>query len=210
MTSGLSPLAKDGENLSQCHSCGQPIGSEQFCAYCGAPQPSAPADEVQSAPQTTRVLAGFWKRVGAAVIDWLILAVPTVPLFVGPAIMSVARGTEVSFSMWPGIVSTLVSVLYFGFFEGNGGRTPGKMALKLRVLRAETGAAIDLGTGFLRALARVLFFVPAIAPSSFFGIWNIVDPLWMLFDSRNQTLHDKIAKTIVVDEGAQRETVTFQ
>lgn len=80
--------------------------------------------------------------------------------------------------------------LYQWVMLGIWGATLGKMALGIAVRRGEDGRRI----GLMRALGRV-------ASTILLGIVTIpllVSYLWPLWDARNQTLHDKMANTIVV------------
>jgi uncharacterized RDD family membrane protein YckC len=74
---------------------------------------------------------------------------------------------------------------------GSRNQTLGKMALGIAVVDAESRSRIGYARAFRRwlgtAALRALFTVP-----------TIVDHLWPLQDPRNQTLHDKIARSVVV------------
>jgi uncharacterized RDD family membrane protein YckC len=74
---------------------------------------------------------------------------------------------------------------------GSRNQTLGKMALGIAVLDAETRAPI----GYPRAFTR---WVSTAALRALFTIPTIVDHLWPLRDPRNQTLHDKFARSVVV------------
>ena len=80
------------------------------------------------------------------------------------------------------------------------GQTFGKRALGLRVI-ASSGEAARFGTAVVRevvgkqsafGIAILAIFIPAIS-----GL-GLVDYLWPLWDPRNQSVHDKLAKTLVV------------
>jgi uncharacterized RDD family membrane protein YckC len=74
---------------------------------------------------------------------------------------------------------------------GSRNQTLGKMAVGIAVLDAESRSPIGYGRAFTRwistAALRALFTIP-----------TIVDHLWPLRDKRNQTLHDKVARSVVV------------
>jgi uncharacterized RDD family membrane protein YckC len=74
---------------------------------------------------------------------------------------------------------------------GSRNQTLGKMAVGIAVLDAESRSPIGYGRAFTRwistAALRALFTIP-----------TIVDHLWPLRDGRNQTLHDKVARSVVV------------
>jgi uncharacterized RDD family membrane protein YckC len=76
---------------------------------------------------------GMWRRVGAALIDYLLASAA---LALGP-------------------VSLLVICLY-GYFEGTTGQTLGKKALGIYTIRADTGEFIGGATGIGRKLLHFL------------------------------------------------------
>ena len=91
------------------------------------------------------------------------------------------------------------------------GQTPGKQLMSIRVIRAD-GRASGWGWTFLREFGVKGVLVNAVSWLSA-GIGLIVwigDLLWAFWDKDRQTLHDKIMKTVVIDEReylqAQRET----
>jgi uncharacterized RDD family membrane protein YckC len=143
---------------------GQPPGYQPYPNQPYANQPGQP------------VLAGWWYRVGATLIDAIILGIVS-------GILSVA-GTGGR------IVGVLVGVVYYVVLVGGQGRTVGQMAVGTRTLDQKTGNLI----GYPRALLRwVVSFLLGI---TFIG--GIVDILWPLWDDRNQTVHDKAASSVVV------------
>jgi uncharacterized RDD family membrane protein YckC len=74
---------------------------------------------------------------------------------------------------------------------GSRNQTLGKMALGIAVLDAESRSPI----GYPRAFTR---WVSTAALRALFTVPTIVDHLWPLRDPRNQTLHDKLARSVVV------------
>ncbi len=83
-------------------------------------------------------------------------------------------------------VTVFVDMVYFTWFHGATGQTPGKMLVKLRVIQP-SGEPIGFGTAFLR-------WVGYIISSAVF----LIGFLWVAFDRRKQGWHDKIAGTVVV------------
>ena len=65
------------------------------------------------------------------------------------------------------------------------------MALGIKIVDAESRAPI----GYLRAFTR---WLSTAALRALFWIPAIVDHLWPLRDRRNQALHDKFARSVVV------------
>lgn len=83
-------------------------------------------------------------------------------------------------------LKTLLWGFYFTFFTGWDGQTPGKRIMSLRVDSIDN-RPMNYHIAFTRFTGYSL-------SASFFMIGFI----WMLFDSNNQTWHDKIAQTVVV------------
>jgi uncharacterized RDD family membrane protein YckC len=129
--------------------------------------------------------AGWWIRVGAYLIDVVILVVGFfIVAGIGGAI-SGAVGVAL-IVIW--IVVTFVG--YWTYFEGGeSGQTLGKRMCGIQV-RAESGGRASYGQALGRNLvARVIGLLPIV---------GLVDVLWPLWDSDKQCLHDKAASTIVV------------
>jgi uncharacterized RDD family membrane protein YckC len=71
--------------------------------------------------------------------------------------------------------------------------TPGKMWLRLRIVDAATGADAPFPRLVIRYLGYLLSALPL-------GLGF----LWMLWDARRQTWHDKLARTVVVHDPPNR------
>ena len=86
---------------------------------------------------------GFWIRVGASVVDWLILIPLTIATFfvTDPKIY---------------LLIAIVSVLYKPVFEGLFSASPAKMLLGLKVVNKELGN-IGFVSAFIRDLVLVLY-----------------------------------------------------
>ena len=135
--------------------------------------------------------SGFWRRVGAVVLDGLILSVPTA--IIGAAVGASQFSAGVGYGYSPGanaavnLVNTLIGVAYYAILEGTRGQTLGKMAVGIKVVDADTGGFIGIPRGIGRYFARIL---SAIA----LGLGY----LWMLWDGRKQCWHDKLVRSVVV------------
>jgi uncharacterized RDD family membrane protein YckC len=146
-------------------------------------------------------LATWWARVGATVLDGLILTIPVVLLVI--IVVVIAAGSDVGAAV-TGIVGFLAYVLAALFYapvlmarDGeNNGQTWGKQALSIRVVR-DSGQPFDLGSGFLREfVVKNLLF--GTVGSFFFAIPTLLNLLWPLWDDQNRALHDMILSTHVV------------
>lgn len=132
--------------------------------------------------------AGFWIRFVALLIDSvLVTAVQGVcGFFLGLA----GRGMTEQELVLLGVsfmFGSAVSVAYYVFFTGYCGQTPGKMALRIKVIRSD-GSDISYGRAFLRE--AVGKFISALI--------LFVGYLMAAFDSQKQGLHDRMADTYVI------------
>lgn len=150
------------------------------------PQDAAEREAAQAPPEVSAAYSSWWRRVGAYLLDTLIIVVPLVVLIV------VAVAVDVWAVALLGYVATfVVPVVYFSYFHGGaGGQTPGKRAVGIRVVSDETGQAIGYGRAFGRYAITFVF--------GLFVIPLLLDYLWPLWDAKNQTLHDKVVGSVVV------------
>ncbi len=86
------------------------------------------------------------------------------------------------------VVFLLLRVVYQTFFVWQSGMTPGKRLLKIKVIELDSGDIPSFQVAFLRATLRI------ISDSIFY-----LGYIFAYFNPLVQTLHDKLAKTIVVD-----------
>ena len=125
---------------------------------------------------------GFWARVGAALIDTLLLMLvlgPVLYLLYGSYNPSTRTGDLFFNVVVPCAITVLLWVRY--------GFTPGKYALSARVVDADTGQPLSPGRALLRYAG---YFVSAIP--------FCLGLVWVAFDRRKQGWHDKIANSVVV------------
>jgi len=126
-------------------------------------------------------LAGWWRRVGATLIDGLLVGIPVSIIF------SVAGANHIVRSISDGVIQVLYQIILVGGF---GGRTVGNRAASTRVVDARTGAPAGYDKAVPRGLVEFVLGVTIIG--------GILDILWPLWDNQNQTLHDKAAGTVVL------------
>jgi len=86
------------------------------------------------------------------------------------------------------LVFILLRIVYQTFFVWQNGMTPGKMIMKIRIIEMDSGQIPSFSVAFLRASIRIV-------SESIFYIGYIM----AFFNPMVQTLHDKLAKTVVVD-----------
>jgi uncharacterized RDD family membrane protein YckC len=145
---------------------------------------------------------GFWVRVGAALIDTLLIVMVAMPLLVAIYGWAYFGGEQTGF--FAGTADVLISwvapavaAIAFWLYKQ---ATPGKMVFSARVVDASTGKPLTVAQAVGRYLA---YFVSAIPLG--LGL------LWVGIDSKKQGWHDKLAGTVVVrpkDRG--RQAVKFE
>jgi uncharacterized RDD family membrane protein YckC len=166
-----------------------------------SPFPSAPGWAPTPEPIAPPAYAGFWIRVAASIIDSLVLAPFYIPLAIRAIDrMHITSSTDVStidFSQmgsevagWA-LVLLFVRYLYELVMIGQWNATVGKFAVGIRV-RQTDGSPATWREAALRPLLELVIGVLRIS------LATLLDDLWMLWDKQKQTLHDKIASTIVV------------
>jgi uncharacterized RDD family membrane protein YckC len=129
---------------------------------------SAPEDRAAEIAAPTLPRAGFWIRMGALLIDFVLI------------------GIVISILDPPGEVFLLSLAIYGAVMWKLRGTTIGGIILNLRIVRLD-GREITWDTAIVRALSCFLSF--ACAGLGF---------LWIAFDPDRQAWHDKIAGTVVV------------
>jgi len=128
------------------------------------------------------VLAEWWRRFAAMIVDFAVLWLPMWP---------VTRSMDRPMRL---IVSTVVGLVYFAVLNGSAkGQTVGKMVWGTRVRDAATGGPLG------PAKAAVRYLAPALLSIVTFGLIWLPDGLWLFWDRRRQTLHDKIVGSVVVN-----------
>jgi uncharacterized RDD family membrane protein YckC len=80
---------------------------------------------------------------------------------------------------------------------GRRGQTVGMMAVGVRAVRDGTRDVVGYGPAFGRSLMEQILRLIGVV-SIVLGLPWLLDMLWPLWDARNQTLHDKVAKTVVI------------
>jgi len=136
---------------------------------------------------TQQDLAGFGWRAGGFLIDMLplgiIISLATRPL--GSILLAL-------------LIGGVARVAYGGLLIAyNGGQTIGMKLMKITCVDATTRGAVTPAQALTRAVSAELMA----SVSAFVGLLAVVqlaDMFWPLWDKSNQTLHDKIGKTIVV------------
>ena len=172
--------------------------------------PSAPVADVSPAG-TALVLASRWSRLGALLIDVILLIVlgqMLKYLWDYPAQLAIQMTQEIGqqgvvdfYTKFHVSQAMLNLIGYASFLLLNGyllatrGQTIGKMALGLRIARTDGSVASPVRLLLLRyGLGYYAFGLVSIVISSLFALADA----FFIFGSARRCLHDRIAGTIVV------------
>jgi uncharacterized RDD family membrane protein YckC len=90
-----------------------------------------------------------------------------------------------------GFISLVVDIAYFAYFWSSRGASVGMMPFGFKVRDMATGQFPTMGKAALRG------FVWALEFNFTFCIIGAIGWLWMLWDPQKQSVHDKVAGTIV-------------
>lgn len=178
----------------------------------GAPPPPPAYGGYPTAPppygyQPARTLAGFGARLGAYLLDGLLYGL-LAAVFAVPGIVFIVRAfrdctnidNEItctgdqfdtgSFAIGLALaaIGAIIALVLYIRHLGGSGQTWGRKIVGIRVVRESTGEPIGYG----RAIGRALFAGAISGQICYLGY------LWMLWDDKNQTWHDKVVDSIVV------------
>ncbi len=115
-------------------------------------------------------LVGFGPRLGAYILDWIILTI-------AGAILNVIHLGGLDF---------FVGVAYFGYFWSTTGQSLGMQALGMKVVRTD-GQPVSAVVAIVRYLCYFISAIPF-----------LLGFLWIIWDPKKQGFHDKIVGTVVV------------
>jgi uncharacterized RDD family membrane protein YckC len=151
---------------------------------------------------TEEHFGGFWRRAVAYGIDKLILQIFCIILSVAGLLVQGLNQPVYRYGrdldLFGGLLDTntiliyyftalFLDMIYFTWFHGSVGQTPGKILLRLRVVQT-TGEPMTFGIAFLRWVGYLISKLAV-----YLGF------IWIAFDRKKQGWHDKIAGTVVVN-----------
>jgi uncharacterized RDD family membrane protein YckC len=149
----------------------------------------------------------LWKRAIAYIADGFILAIPTIIIVLAyffilgkgkfPNVAQFKQLENTKATILLEIILWAMALLYFTYFVGKTGQTPGKKSMGLMVVNSN-GNII----GYKRAFLRYLFFV-VYRLGNIGGVIFIIAFIMTVVDTQRRSLHDRICKTFVV--GKERE-----
>jgi uncharacterized RDD family membrane protein YckC len=151
-----------------------------------------------------QVLAGFWTRVWASLLDGVLVggvAILVHAILTGHAFAGAHAGNGAQLGLI-GIGVVVALAYYVPQMVKWNGRTIGKRALRIRVVR-EVGGPMTLSVAVVREiLCKTLAFGLSIVDIFVSGValLGTVDYLWVLGDGQNRAVHDMVARTRVVHD----------
>ena len=192
-----------------CSACGQPIPAVAVAGAvpvaAAAALPGAAATYPQSAASSTVLYAGFWLRVVAAIIDGIILGVPSAAIFFMlfasalPALMHNPDPINLMLTFMPRFFALLViyaagSWLYWSLMESSSHQaTLGKMALGLYVTDLAGNQATFGRTSGRFFAGRGISLVPYLG-----GLYFLISCVTAGFSEKKQAIHDMMASCLVL------------
>ena len=190
------------EDVRPCSRCGNPycpnclveIEGRPYCTTCKTQH----LLDVRSGVDATRLdYAGPGRRFLALLVDGLITGIPgwiIIMVFLRDTFQEMAAATSPAMAQFFNptfYVLGLLGVVYHALMLAAKGQTLGKMAVKIKVVRAD-GGDISAGQAWGRELLRfVLGVIPCIGP--------LADYLTAFFTNEKTTIHDLGAKTRVIN-----------
>ncbi|WP_281629828.1 RDD family protein [Vibrio sp. St2] len=144
--------------------------------------------------ETSKEYAGFWIRFAASLIDTVLLLLLITPLMhwvYGEVYWSSDDFLLGGWDLVLNWICPLIATVAFWVYRS---ATPGKMALKLEVLDADTGHRLTLSKSVIRYLAYYISAIPL-----------CLGFIWIAFNGKKQGWHDLIANTVVVLKVIQHE-----
>jgi uncharacterized RDD family membrane protein YckC len=152
--------------------------------------------------------AGWGTRLGGYLIDAVIFIPVLAVLYLALRhtstlevhLMTRRNGTHTrrSVSLLAPLITAVLFVIYATVMYGGArGQTVGMMAVGVRVVRDEAHDALGYGRALWRASVEQFLRILATVTVILGVIW-LLDMLFPLWDKKRQTLHDKLAKTVVL------------
>jgi uncharacterized RDD family membrane protein YckC len=190
---------------------GDPLGGRgpEAPGYGGGPVPPGafappiPKPDAWNAGASPMVLAEWWRRAVAALIDGSVIAGIAVILFIPLGAIGLSVDTDggaIAFIFGLIVVAVVVALAALIYqplmLWRTNGQTVGKMATGIRVIKVDR-SPMDIFTAIMREVVLKSVALGILA-SMTFAIVYLVDWLWPLFDDENRALHDFPMNTRVV------------
>ena len=142
--------------------------------------------------------SGFWPRVGASLIDGLLICILTYPILISVYGWAYFETDEIIVGATDFILSwvfpLVATILLWTYKQA----TPGKMAISAKIVDADTGGKPTLQQYIIRYLGYIVAMIPLCL-----GLF------WVAWDKRKQGWHDKLANTVVISNKNTVSEVRF-
>jgi uncharacterized RDD family membrane protein YckC len=178
---------------------------DPLSGYTTTPPPGAggvaTADPLDATTTAGWQLAGWWRRVGAHLLDGVVIGL-IAGVFFGIFAAFAGAGFLVGdttgyIALVLGIIGFLLCIVVAALLYAplmmarTNGKTLGRMATGIRVVRAN-GQPITFGYAALREVVVKWLLIGAVGGSFTFGLAPLIDYLWPLWDEENRALHDMV------------------
>lgn len=170
------------DNATFCPACGKPVAATGPSPTFG--QPQAP---VAGMP---RNIASEGDRIVAIIVDSIIVGIFSLVIFIPLAFTGFAFGSFAFLFFGPAtLISWLLWLLYFTYFESTTGQTFGKQIMKIKVVDETTMQHLDFGRSFVRNILRIIDWLP---------FFYLIGFILIVTNDKKQRLGDMAAHSIVV------------
>lgn len=142
---------------------------------------------IKKGEQREKEYAGFWVRVGAALIDTFLVLLITLPVLIAIYGTDYWSNDSLSMGVWDTLLSYVVPVIAVVTFWVYRSATPGKSWMHLTIVDAKTGGKPSTRQFIYRYLGYYVSMIPL-----FMGIIAVG------VDRRKRGFHDRIAGTVVI------------
>jgi uncharacterized RDD family membrane protein YckC len=134
-------------------------------------------------------LAEWWPRVGAMLLDGLVLGVPTIIINV---VLQHDLGNTAGAGGLEFVLVLAIQAVYFGTLNGTGsGQTLGNKAAGIAVRDAGSNETIGYARGFLRWFVRFALYLFLLVP-------GVLNDLWPLWNKNRQSIADQAARSVMI------------
>lgn len=142
--------------------------------------------------------AGFWRRLGAVLIDVFLVAMVLAAGVLGWIALTEQTPEWGSrfLNVWitgTVIIALLLKVVLDAKLQG----TPGLHLVDCRIVDARSGHGIGIGKSIKRNLGIIVSILPA-----------LLGLVWIVWDKRKQGFHDKLAGTVVIRDDDALKSLT--
>lgn len=169
----------------------------------GAPAAPGAATVLPVAGAGRYVLAGWWARVAATLIDLALLVLGAAVIVAVFALVLLVSRSAGTLSVIVGVLVALVAFTLALFLYPPAamarwdGQTVGKRICRIRVVRL-SGEPMDFSGAAAREVGIKWVVIVIVGSALTFGLAPLIDALWPAWDGERRALHDYLARTRVV------------